>query len=154
MGRTPITPLRLAPGDRAAADAVAADMGVDLTTAIRRLIHEEVERRGLAGHAAAAFVARLREMYGANATVFVHATGEAPGGASVTIKGEKPTEAHAVVVAGVEGRDELRLEDPEGVASIVVKSIATGEPGEMSWRGTLATLASSIPDPFDGRAER
>lgn len=138
MAATRKTPFRLTPGDRAALDAVAADMGVDRTTAVRKLIYEETERRGLTGHTAAAFIARLIETYHANAVVKVTTDG---GDATVRISSHKPTEARAVLLAGVEGA-ELRIEDPEGPASIVVATMKDGQPGELLWEGTLADLAA------------
>ncbi len=142
MSATRPTQLRLTPGDRAALDAIAADMGVDRTTAVRKLVYEETERRGITGHAAAAFIARLIETYHANAAVKVVTDG---GNATIRISGEEPAEAQAVLlVAGVEG-DELRIEDPEGPASIVIATMATGQSGELHWEGTLADLAAIVP---------
>jgi hypothetical protein len=142
MAATPPTPFRLTSGDRTALDAIAADMGVDRTTAVRKLIYEETERRGLTDHAAAAFIARLIETYHANAVVKMATNGDSP---SVTISGHVPAEARAVLLGDT---GELRIEEPEGPASLVVAAMATPqEPGELHWEGTLGDLAALVPVP-------
>lgn len=142
MAATRKTPFRLTPGDRTALDAIASDMGVDRTTAVRKLIYEATERRGLAGHAAAAFIARLIEIYHANATVKVVTDG---GDATITISGNESAQAQAVLLVAGDKGDELRIEDPAGPASIVVATLATGQSGELHWEGTLADLAAIVP---------
>lgn len=139
MARTPITPLRLPPGDRAALEAIAADMGVSLSTAIRRMIHEEAERRGLAGHAAAALVARLRERYGANAGVRIEDSGSDH---VLTIRGEKPVEARAIALTDSDGIHLLIEPTDGGAGEIIVRTETIGYTGELTWDGTLAQLAA------------
>lgn len=140
MGATPPSQFRLTPGDRAALDAIAGDMGVDRTTAVRKLIYEATECRGLTGHITTAFVARLIETYHANAVVKVTTDG---GDATVTISGQERSEARAVLLEG----DELQIEDPEGLASIIVAKLENGRTDEMVWEGTLADLAAGVPSP-------
>jgi hypothetical protein len=145
MPPTPPTPFRLTPGDRAALDSIAAHMRVDRTTAIRKLIYEETERRGLTDHAVAAFIARLIETYHANAVVKIATDGEQP---NITISEQEPSEARAVLLSGVDDdRDELRIEDPEGPASLIVATTEHAQPGGLHWEGTLADLATTVLRP-------
>ena len=50
---------------------------------------------------------------------------------------------------GDEG-DELRIEDPEGPASIIVPKTENGQTGGMVWEGTLADLAAVASRPGKG----
>jgi hypothetical protein len=135
MGRTPITPLRLTLGDRAALDAIASHMKVDdRTTAVRKLIYDFTREQGLTAHAANAFVAKLIESYHANAALVVTSEGE---DATVMISGHEASGIRAVIVD-----NDLVIEDPHGPAEIVLLTIEAGYTGDLRWEGTLADLAA------------
>jgi hypothetical protein len=116
-------------------------MDVNLTTAVRRLIHAEVDRLGLAGHAAAALVAHLRERYGANAGVRIEASGS---DSVLTIRGEEPAEARAIALTDPEGIHLLIEAADGGVGEIIVRTEEIGYTGELTWEGTLAQLAARL----------
>ncbi len=138
--------IRLDPGHRAGLDALAAHWNATTSDTLRLLIDQGLASEGLADQTATELVARLTENYGPAANVEVATNGGAtPDGATVAIDGVEPVDARAVLLVGVEGRDELRIEDPNDSGSIVVATMATGLPGELAWTGTIADLASMVP---------
>lgn len=142
---TPVTTFRLSRAELQALDAIAADMRANRTDALRKLVYQELDRRGLTDQAAAALVARLTDRFGAGAVVIVETDGgETSGGATVTINGETPADARAVLL---DDGGELRIEEPDGPGSIVVATMAAGFSGELRWESTLAQLASIAPVP-------
>jgi hypothetical protein len=140
---TPATTFRLSQADLRALDAIAADMGSNRTAALRKVVYEELDRRGLSDQAAANLAARLTARFGPAAVIVVTTnTGATQEGATVTINGTTPAEARAVLLVD---RGELRIEEPDGPGSITLVTMATGQPGELRWQGTLAELASIVP---------
>lgn len=141
---TPATAFRLSQTDLQALDAIAADMRVNRSAALRKLVYEEVDRRGLTDQAAARLIARLTDSYGPAAIIEVATNGGATSeGATITIDGATPTDARAVLLVDG-GVCELRIEDPAGPGSIMLATIASHQPGELRWGSTLADLTDIV----------
>ena len=138
---TPATAFRFTSSELEALDALAADMRVNRTDALRKLIADEVDSRGLLDRAVESFVSDLIERYGPEAVIVASTNGGAtPAGATATIDGRARRGVCAVLLDG----SELRIEDPDGPASILVATIAGDFPAGLRWQGTLSQLADAV----------
>lgn len=126
--------------DREALRAIADDWGVSRPVALRKLIHDQVDRQGLGVNFAAGLIDGLRSAHGAGATLEVTLSGARVD--SATIDEKKPEGAKVVLVAGLGGRWELRI-DPEPYAptSLLLADLYPPPDGaEWDYRLPLADL--------------
>jgi hypothetical protein len=141
---TPVTGFRLSTAELGALDSVCSDWGgLTRTAALRKLIHDQVERAQLGNAAAEAFITRLHTSHGAGAELAIELRGAVV--ESATIDGRELADEKVELVFGAGGRAELALDEVEGPASLILAEMYPPPEGhDWSYRFHLAALTPKM----------
>lgn len=140
---TPIVNFRLSEAYQAQLDAICADWGVSRADAIRKLIHEQSDRRALGDRAAEQFIGRLVSAFEPEAELQIDMRGADVdlNADAVRLGGQPLGGAKVIVLDRLNGKIALVLDDAGGPASLVLAELHPPSEGvEWTFRLPLGAL--------------